>query len=377
MRTKLAIVGAATQTRDDVPYDDPDLDIWMFNEMPQKDFAKRCDAVFQLHDPAIWKNPLNRGGGDHGEWLMSGNTPTVYMLEQYPEVPKCIKYPTDEIVAALLPNFEVVSERGRKDFFTSTIAYSFALGIYLGYKEIHTYGVELADEDEYRQQQPAAMFWTGIAIGRGVKWVSHSNMFDAPLYPEETFIGLDKKVFTEQINTLTPGKQAANLEYIKLKEEAAQAIKRYEQSGAGAEEMTKAIKAQAEAGNRFGVIDGAIQENERFFGRAEAMEKMTGVYVFSKHEFNRDQCAIGVRREQELGGLNNAAVELQKIINRIEPKRFDSQRRKDFVALREQIEVYVKAAVVVGMYTGAINEDARFMDLLETEKKKIREQMKQ
>jgi hypothetical protein len=377
VRDKLAIVGAATRTRDDVPYDDPNLDIWMFNEMPQKDYAKRCDAVFQLHEAAIWKNPLNRGGGDHGAWLMSGNTPTVYMLEQYPEVPKCVKYPKDEIVEALLPNFTVDSERARKDFFTSTIAYSFALGIYLGYKEIHTYGVELADEDEYRQQQPAAMFWTGIAIGRGVKWVSHSQMFDAPLYPAETFIGLDKKIFTEQITALNPGKQAANAEYIKYKGQAAEAIKHYEQSGAGVEEMTQAIKAQAEAGNRFGVIDGAIQENERFFGRADAMEKMTGVYVFSKHEFNRDQAAIGVRREQAVGDLNNTAVELQKIINRIDPKRFDSQRRKDFVALREQIEAYVKAAVVVGMYTGAINEDERFMSLLEAEKKKLREQVKQ
>ena len=370
MKNKLAIIGCATQTRDDVDYNDPDLDIWVFNESCSKAWCKRADAVIQMHQDTIWKNPMNRGDKEHGAWLMSGETPPIYMLEKYPEVPNSIKYPKDEIVETLIPSLEVDSERGRKDFFTSTIAYAQALGIYLGYKEIHTYGIELADEDEYREQQPAAMFWVGVAVGRGVKWVSHSNMFDAPLYPTETFIGLDKKVFSEKILELEPIIIKAREDYDVAKKAAEEAIKRYEDTGSGMDEMMKAIWNQAEVGQKFGILDGAKQENERYLDRSNAMEKMTGTYVFSKHEFNRDQSAIGVRREGEIVELNNAAAECQKTINRIEPKKFDSYRRRSFQTLKEQLDVYIRRAVIVGMYTGAINEDERFMDLIKEAKKK-------
>ena len=370
MKNKLAIIGCATQTRDDVDYNDPDLDIWVFNESCSKTWCKRADAVIQMHQDTIWKNPMNRGDKEHGAWLMSGDTPPIYMLEKYPEVPNAIKYPKDEIVETLIPSLTVDSERGRKDFFTSTIAYAQALGIYLGYKEIHTYGIELADEDEYREQQPAAMFWVGVAVGRGVKWVSHSNMFDAPLYPTETFIGLDKKVFSDKILELEPHILKAREDYDVAKKEAEEAIKRYRDTGGGLDEMMKAIWHQAEVGQSFGVLDGAKQENERYLERSKAMEKMTGTYVFSKHEFNRDQAAIGVRREGEIVELNNAAAECQKTINRIEPKKFDSYRRRLFQTLNEQLDTYIRRAVIVGMYTGAINEDERFMDLIKEAKKK-------
>jgi hypothetical protein len=123
LREKLAIVGCATHTRDDVDYNDQTFDIWVFNESASKEWCKRADGVFQMHAEAIWKNPLNRGDAEHGKWLMSGNTPTIFMLEQYPEIPKAVKYPRKEVVKKLLKNLTVDSERGRKDYFTSTIAY--------------------------------------------------------------------------------------------------------------------------------------------------------------------------------------------------------------------------------------------------------------
>jgi hypothetical protein len=369
LKNKLAIIGCATETRDNVDYSDPDLDIWVFNESAVKDWCKRADAVFQLHQEEVWKSPVNRGDAEHGKWLMSGNTPTIYMLEKYPEVPKAVKYPMDEIVTALLPNFTVDSERARKDFFTSTISYSYALGIYLGYKEIHTYGVELADESEYREQQPCAMFWNGIAVGRGIKWVSHSKMFDAPLYPLETFVGLDKQVFIDQIAKLKPLSELAQNDYVKVKEKALGSIKHYEDTGNGKEEMEKAIQEQAASGQKFGILDGAIQENDRYLQRANAMEKATTTYVFSRHEFARDRDAIGVRRQNTVADINAAAANCQRVINRIEPKVFDSIRRKQFKDLAEAVETYIKQAVIIGMYTGAINEDGRFMELLDEVKK--------
>ena len=365
MKSKLAIVGCAPRTRDDVDYTDPDLDIWVFNESAMKEWCKRADGVFQIHDETIWKNPLNRGDKEHGAWLMSGNTPPIYMLKKYPEVPNSVAYPKDKIVKKYLKNFTVDSERARKDFFTSTIAYAFALGIYMGYKEIHTYGVELADEAEYRQQQPAAMFWTGIGIGKGIKWVSHSNMFDAPLYPDEMFVGLDKNIFDKKIKELTPQCEIVQKEYIEVKNKTQELFKHFEDVGTGVTEFVESIRHQAEIGQKFGILDGARQENERFWTRSNAMEAMTGTYVFSRHEFARDQNAIGVRREEAKKQLIEAAGECQKLIDRIEPKVFDSERRAQFKRLLEAIDVYVKLAVCVGMYTGAINEDQLFMDLVD------------
>ena len=363
MKNKLAIIGCATETRDDVDYNDPDLDIWVFNESSNKPWCVRADAVFQMHDESIWKSPVNRGDNKHGEWLMAGDTPPVYMLEKYPDVPKSIRYPREDIVDELLKDFTVVSERGRKDFFTSTIAYSLALGIYLGYKEISTFGIELADEAEYRQQLPAAMFWMGIGVGRGVKFISHSKMFDAPLYPLETFIGLDKNIFGDYVILLEPQCKQANEDYIKTKTEAEAAIKDFYDTGARKDEMLKAVWKQAEYGQRFGILDGARQENERYFRRSTAMENMTGTYVFSRHEFTRDQTQMGVQRNQAIVNINNAAAECQRMIERIEPKVFDSTRRHQFKELETLIDTYVKCAVIVGMFTGAINEDQRFIEL--------------
>jgi len=365
VREKLAIVGCAPMTRDDIDYNDMDFDIWVFNESAQKDWCKRADAVFQIHQDSIWKNPMNRGDIDHGKWLMSGDTPTIYMLDKSPEVPKSVKFPTDEIVEKLLPGLTVLSERGRKDFFTSSIAYSFALGIYLGYKEIHTYGIELSDQIEYREQQPCAMFWIGIGVGLGVKWVSHSNMFDAPLYPLETFIGLDKEEFKKTIDELTPKCDDVQKEYIDVKSNTVEVLKRYEESGVGQEALIESIKKQAQVGQNFGVLDGARQENERYYNRARAMEAQTGTYIFSYHEFSRDQNAIGVRREETRKELLASASICQEIMGRIEPKIFDSERRVQFKKLREALDAYVKLAVMVGMYTGAINEDQKYMDKIQ------------
>jgi hypothetical protein len=130
------------------------------------------------------------------------------------------------------------------------------------------------------------------------------------------------------------------------------------------EETVENIRKQAEVGQKFGILDGARQENERYLARSTAMEAATGAYVFSHHEFHRDQNAIGVRREEAKKELVAAAQECQTIINQIEPKVFDSVRRTQFKKLREMMDSYVKLAVCVGMYTGAINEDQRFMDLL-------------
>ena len=97
-----------------------DCDIWMYNEAPNvkingKPIYPKPDALFQLHHEAIWKNPKNRSDEKHYEWLKSGQTPDIYMQEKYPEVPKSIKYPLEEILA-LTKNVQIVIDGKEKIF---------------------------------------------------------------------------------------------------------------------------------------------------------------------------------------------------------------------------------------------------------------------
>jgi hypothetical protein len=57
-----------------------------------------------------------------------------------------------------------------KRYFTSSIAYSLAYAIYLGYEELILHGIALAvDEEEYSLQRTCAEAWIAYAMGKGVK----------------------------------------------------------------------------------------------------------------------------------------------------------------------------------------------------------------
>jgi hypothetical protein len=66
------------------------------------------------------------------------------------------------------PIKEVVSYFG-VDYFTNTVDYALALAIYEGFTEIDLYGVNMAWESEYEFEKPGVEFWTGQAMGRGIK----------------------------------------------------------------------------------------------------------------------------------------------------------------------------------------------------------------
>jgi len=116
----LAIIGSHPRTREAFDFNRTDADVWLFNEAySNKDnvWAKRADAVFQLHDPIIWTNPKNRNDPKHYDWLKSTLT-TVYMQSHYDDVPSSVAYPLDEIKAMA----------GSPNFLTSSVSMAIALG---------------------------------------------------------------------------------------------------------------------------------------------------------------------------------------------------------------------------------------------------------
>ena len=80
----------------------------------------------------------------------------IYSLEAWPNTP-CSRYPIEEILSEF-----------KTDYFTSGLDYAIALAIYEGYENIDLWGVCLKEGDEYAYQKPSAMFWLGVALGRGM-----------------------------------------------------------------------------------------------------------------------------------------------------------------------------------------------------------------
>ena len=202
MNKTVAIVGTHPTTKQKAPYQNKDIDIWAFNNQVLQGWLPRCDAVFDIHNP----QDIYRRGLEHpafGDWLKKPKGMKFYTTEIIPDVPDCVKYPLDEIIAALLPNFKRGEEINK--YFTSGPCYALALAIYLGYERIEMYGIEMESNQEYIYQRDGIGLWFGIALGRGmtVYIPPESMIFYAPLYGYSSdAITLDKETFEMRASEL-------------------------------------------------------------------------------------------------------------------------------------------------------------------------------
>lgn len=172
-REKLAIVGWAASTRKEAPHGDEEFDFWGCNELGRSIEETRWDAWFNLHARGHTSAALMQRLGpwlrsrtpsvDHDikpesvEWLKAQAPTPVYMLEHFDDIPNSIAYPFEEVFKTF------------GNYFTSSIAYQMALGMMMGYREIHLYGVDMAYEEEYVYQRGACEYLIGLARGMGIK----------------------------------------------------------------------------------------------------------------------------------------------------------------------------------------------------------------
>lgn len=172
-RTKVAIVGFASSSRDQAPYDDQSFEIWSLNHAHQ--FIRRWDRWFQIHPTTKASADVARAGqvssGDeHGQWLTAqdGSNP-VYMQDHYEEIKASVRYPREEINKWFEEQGGKVPGFFATDYYTSTISQMLALAIYEGFSEIHLYGIDLLQEEEYFYQRAGCEYLIGFARGRGAK----------------------------------------------------------------------------------------------------------------------------------------------------------------------------------------------------------------
>lgn len=156
---KVAIVGFAEGHRHLAPFDDPTFEIWGLNRLYTVQ-PGRWTRWFEIHalkgfyeaDPA------------HREWLRTFKGP-IYMRPQdvgVYDIPTAVPYPVEQMLG-MFPRY-----------FTNSISYMMALAIAMGFKEMHLYGVDMAQDqvwptNEYRQQRPSCEFFLGYAAAQGIK----------------------------------------------------------------------------------------------------------------------------------------------------------------------------------------------------------------
>lgn len=205
----VAIVGAEQHSRHLAPWDDPDVDIWVFNEWASKEWCKRYDLVLQLHPN--YQSLINEIDPNHWEWLQQERGIPVYMQEVDEKVPDSVRYPLEEINAEYMSYLTWEGEPLKN--FDASLSYAIALALYKGYEKIHIYGVELVHSSTYRSQQSNFAFWAGLAAGRKVNVELHCSRgtFDKPLYGYERE-NVSHNKLQNYIDGLSSQKEAAQRE---------------------------------------------------------------------------------------------------------------------------------------------------------------------
>jgi len=299
----VAIVGSHPATRNNAPWDNQSIDIWVFNEAANEAWVKRWDACFQMHKPVIYSNPNNRTDPHHWDWLQRDHGKAIYMQAADPLVPGSKTYPLDLISRRFLNKFTRGDEKRKLQYFTNSISYAIALAIFLGYERILLYGAEMQSNTEYSYQRDNVAFWVGVAAGYGVSVEIHSafNLFDQPMYGYNGDLTYTAKMFADMADQYREKLTEAQANLTKANE-ALNGI-----DATNTELMQTLMKAAFDANAELGQIEGAITQLDAYVKKCEDMANRGGEALISRQEFEYN-AAVG----------NNAFSEHKSNIDRID-----------------------------------------------------------
>jgi len=358
MNQTVAIVGSQSDTRHLAPSHDPDVDVWVMNEAANQ-WAKEwdLDAVFQIHIPVVYQSPHNRCDPHHWEWLQQDHGDLkIYMQEVDPDVPNSVRYPLEGICLELLGNFHQGVDLEECPFFRSTPVYAIALAIYQGYSQINVYGVEMSSDTEWEYQRDNLTFWTGIAIGRGIKvnFYSGDGIFRFPLYAYEGNLEQKLETFEERVRELKTEIRKAREKV----ERKADALLRAWNNKKLSERITEWAQAMTEWGN----LEGALQVSERFHNIVSDMLEKWGTAFLDRGEWESALALTAQDANDYRNEVYRTAGELQPFID-----MWIGDKSARAAALRAQIGHRIaehgNACYAAGVANGVRTENTRWMEL--------------
>lgn len=149
-RPHVAILGF-TDHRKLAPFHDPSFEVWGLNELYRYMDVKLFTRWFEIHDRAYFE----QNDAEHLKALATLPIP-VYMQTTHPDIPNAVPLPKAAI------------ERVAGTYMTSSIAWMIGLAILEGFEKIHVYGVDMAQDTEYKEQRPCCEYLIGLARGMGI-----------------------------------------------------------------------------------------------------------------------------------------------------------------------------------------------------------------
>lgn len=352
-----------------------DCEIWLFNEAATGKDEKgelkypKCDAVFQMHHEAIWRNPKNRSDKEHYKWLSSGKTPLIYMQEAYPDVPKSIRYPIEDVLS-LVKNIRMVVNGQEKKFqyFTSSPDYALALVALMWknnkrYERVEIVGIELETESEvYFSQRTGLGFWLGYLAALGIPLTFNGGIFNEPMYGYEGDIALSSKDIEKRIADLTQELGNDSEQYQKEAKVFLEGLSRLLTQDVGSEterELNEIIKRN----ERAAILNGKIKESERYLEKAKTMEDAAGVAVFAAGEFDGTRQGYGKQQLQiQLETVNFNAQIVAQLRKLLGFEKGSEDRRRAVDEFGHMIAEFMNKNMIRFHAIGAMQDNQYYLD---------------
>ena len=183
---KVALVGSEQKTRDNAPFDDLSFEIWSFSDWLTASWLKRLDALIEIHGASMYMNHPRTPE----YWDALQKTDVKVWMYPYAHVKSALDYPLAEVLALC----KGTNCKKQIKLLNCSLAYAMGLAVYLEYDVIDVYGVELAHSTRYGYQQAAFVFWSGLAMGKGIEVNAHCSegLFHQELYGIETGMEIAK-----------------------------------------------------------------------------------------------------------------------------------------------------------------------------------------
>lgn len=320
-------------------WDRTDCDIWMFNEAPSYKKGKnkllfpKCDACFQLHHEAIWKNPKNISVEGYPKWLSSGKTPVTYMQEKYKDVPNSIKYPIEKIYALSKNTKMVIDGRTRQvKCFSSSPDFAFAMVAHMWkqgkrYQKVEVHGIEMETGSEYYFQRTGFAFWIGYLTALGINLTLYNSIFDSPIYGYEGDVLIPSFIFEKRISKLTKKLGNKRDEYNQEAKEfmdGLSLLSKKDTSKIIRENFNKMTKLGEEAG----IINGQIKQNQKYLEMAKAMEEVSQSSVFAAGQFDSSRTAYNKQYFDVRKEAVSLTMQTEGLLKKIITFKKDSPKRE-------------------------------------------------
>lgn len=399
MNSTVVIIGSHPRTRAEYDFSRTDADVWLFNEAisgKENKWARRADAIFQMHAEPIWRNPANRNDQNHILWLKNESgkcgvcggkgeikvagkdiacygcegtgtysppaermNTTVYMQDVYADIPASARFPLTEIQDML---------HGDPDnFLSSSVAYGIALACFLGtYTRIEVYGVAMETHTEYQYQREGVAFWKGFAMGRGISFYYADPAFRCPMYGYDTEVALPYDVFPARIAELLPSIEIESENYRKAATELQKAADAFEAGDNDSDHLLPKVEAVLKIGNTLGILDGSRQENERYKQKADVMRESAGDFVFSRQEFESATGALqkSIKEvETRFAAFGGQLGLIHQAITRA--AKGSTKRTQQIGAYQQLMNVYLQCNNQRAVYQGAMQENFKYMQRLD------------